>query len=176
MISIVPSDVASPDGRALIAALDAELSGAYPEPGATHFGLDPEEVAEGRGAFLIVLRDGRAVGCGAVRLLDAATAEMKRMYVVPELRGTGLGHLLVEALEDRARELGVRRLVLETGTRQTAAIALYRSMGYRPIPLFGDYVRSPETSVCLGKELRPGRAAKTHVRSPLPETPDEAQD
>lgn len=57
------------------------------------------------------------------------------------------------ALEAEARELGVRRLVLETGVRQEAALALYRATGFHAIPLFGEYCLSPETSVCLGKEL-----------------------
>jgi len=141
---------------ALIGALNAELSRTYPEPGATHFALDPGEVAGGRGAFLVAYRGGEPVGCGAVRLLDAATAELKRMYVAPAARGTGLGRRLVEALEAEARALGARRLVLETGTRQTAALALYRATGFHPIPLYGEYRLSPDTSVCLGKELPPG--------------------
>ncbi len=139
--------------RALIDALNAELSGVYPEPGATHFGLDPGDVADGRGAFLVVYREGTPVGCGAVRLLDAGTAELKRMYVAPSVRGTGLGRRLVAALEAEARALGVRRLILETGIRQAAALALYRATGFHPIPLYGEYLRSPETSICLGKEL-----------------------
>lgn len=141
--------------RTLIAALNAELSGTYPEPGANHFGLDPEEVEEGRGAFLIVRQDGTPVGCGAVRLLDAQTGELKRMYVSPAVRGSGLGRRLVAALEAEARALGVRRLVLETGTRQHAALALYEATGFRRIPLYGEYLLSPETSICLGKELVP---------------------
>ena len=60
---------------------------------------------------------------------------------------------LVAALEAEARALGVRRLVLETGIRQDAALALYRATGFHPIPLYGEYHLSPETSVCLGKEL-----------------------
>jgi putative acetyltransferase len=75
------------------------------------------------------------------------------MYVAPAARGTGLGRRLVDALEAEARALGMRRLVLETGTRQHAAIALYQATGFEPIPLYGEYLRSPETSVCLGKEL-----------------------
>jgi putative acetyltransferase len=118
--------------RALVQALNAELSAAYSEPAANHFGLDPEDVAEGRGAFLVVRLDGTPVGCGAVRLLDAETGELKRMYVAPAARGTGLG----------------RRLVL----------ALYRATGFHPIPLYGEYLRSPDTSICLGKEL-PGQEA-----------------
>jgi GNAT superfamily N-acetyltransferase len=86
-------------------------------------------------------------------LLDAETAELKRMYVAPTVRGRGLGRRLVAALEAEARALGVRRLVLETGVRQAAALALYRATGFRPIPLYGEYRLSPETSVCLGKGL-----------------------
>ena len=153
-ITIARAALADDAGRALIGALNAELSGMYPEPGATHFGLDAEEVAEGRGAFLVVRRDGVPVGCGALRMLDGETGELKRMYVAPGARGTGLGRRLVAALEAEARALGVRRLVLETGTRQHAAIALYRAAGFVPIPLYGEYLRSPETSICLGKELR----------------------
>jgi len=139
--------------RALITALNAELSGAYPEPGATHFGLQPEVVTVGRGAFLVIYQAGTPVGCGAVRRVDADTAELKRMYVSPAVRGKGLGRRLVAALEAEARALGARRLILETGIRQTAALALYRATGFQPIPLFGEYLRSPETSVCLGREL-----------------------
>jgi putative acetyltransferase len=146
--------------RALIESLNAELSGAYTEPGATHFGLDPAEVSNGRGAFLVIYHEGNPVGCGAVRRLDPETAELKRMYVCPAVRGRGLGRRLVAALEAEAHTLGVRRLILETGTRQSAALALYRATGFQPIPLYGEYVRSPETSICLGKELDyrfPGR-------------------
>lgn len=152
-VTIARAPLGAAVSRALIAALDAELSALYPEPGANHFRLDPVEVADGQGAFLVVYRGGAAVGCGALRLLDPETAELKRMYVAPAARGTGLGRRLVAALEAEARALGVRRLVLETGTRQAAALALYAATGFRPIPLFGEYRLSPDTSVCLGKEL-----------------------
>lgn len=152
-ITIARAELTADVSRALIDSLNAELRGMYPEPGATHFNLQAEEVADGRGVFLIVYREGTPVGCGALRVLDAETAELKRMYVSPALRGTGLGRRLVAALEAEARALGVRRLVLETGVRQTAALALYRATGFHPIPLFGEYCRSPDTSVCLGKNL-----------------------
>src|SRR5262245_66557657 len=80
-ISITRADLTSDVARALITELNAELTGMYPEPGATHFGLDPAEVAEGHGAFLVLTRDGTPVGCGAVRRIDRDTAELKRMYV-----------------------------------------------------------------------------------------------
>lgn len=152
-ISITRAGLADDASQALIRELNAELSGLYPEPGANHFGLAPEDVSEGRGAFLVVHYGGTPVGCGAVRLLDAQTGELKRMYVSPAVRGKGLGRHLVDALEAEARRLGARRLVLETGIRQEAAVALYEATGFARIPLYGEYLSSPATSVCMGKEL-----------------------
>jgi putative acetyltransferase len=147
------ADILSAEAGALIAALNAEMSKIYPEPGATHFRLDANEVAEGRGAFLIARRDGKPVGCGAVRTIEPGTGELKRMYVAPEERGKGVGRALLSALESQARALGLTRLVLETGIRQDAAIALYRSAGFKGIEPYGEYVASPLTSVCLAKAL-----------------------
>ena len=152
-ITIARAELTADASRALIESLNAELSGIYATPGASHFRLEPDEVTGGRGAFLIVYHEGTPVGCGAVRLIDAGTAELKRMYVSPSLRGKGLGRRLVAALESEARALGVRRLVLETGIWQAAALALYRGAGFEPIPLYGEYRRTAETSVCLGKDL-----------------------
>jgi putative acetyltransferase len=152
------SEVAS----ALIAALNTELSGQYPEPGATHFTLDADDVAPGNGAFVVARWFGRPVGCGAlrnlrdpalVRELGAHVGELKRMYVAPEARGQGVGWKLLDRLEAEARAFGLTRLVLETGTRQTQALALYRRAGYAEIPAYGEYVASPGTSVCMAKAL-----------------------
>lgn len=159
-IRVVRAELGADTSQALIMALNAELRALYPEAGANHFQLDAGEVGEGRGAFLILYAGGEAVGCGALRRLDPATAELKRMYVAPGVRGTGLGRRLVAALEDEARRLGVTRLVLETGVRQAAALALYRKLGFQPIPLYGEYCLSPETSVCLGKDLTPMHAQR----------------
>ena len=153
MISIARAELTAETSRALIAALNAELSAMYPEPGANHFGLKPAQVTGQSGVFLVVSLNGTPVGCGAVRLIDAETGELKRMYVAPSARGKGLSKQLVAALEAEARALGAKRLVLETGTRQHAALALYRGAGFHPIPLYGEYLVSPETSVCLGKQL-----------------------
>jgi putative acetyltransferase len=152
-VEIRRSTLASPEAVKLIAALNAELSATFPEPGATHFSLTGAQVAAGDGAFVIAYVNGSAAGCGAVRRLDETTAELKRMYVEPAVRGHGIGQAIVEALEGEARQLGIKRVVLETGTRLAAALALYQRMGYTPIPLFGEYLSSPDTSVCFGKEL-----------------------
>jgi putative acetyltransferase len=139
----------------LIEALNAELSAQYPEPGATHFRLDAEEVAADKGAFLVGYLDGKPVACGAIRCIDAGVAEVKRMYVIPAARGRGFSRSILAALEDSARRLGIRRLVLETGPRQREALALYRRNGFVAIARFGEYAHS-ELSLCLAKDLQEG--------------------
>jgi len=152
-IEIRRAALTSPDAARLIAALNTELTATFPEPGATHFSLTGAQVGVGEGAFVVAYLDDIAVGCGAVRGLDETTAELKRMYVEPSLRGRGIGRAIVEALEREARLLGVTRVVLETGTRLAPAIKLYQAMGYARIALFGEYLSSPDTSVCFGKSL-----------------------
>ena len=144
--------IESQDASALIAALNAELSHRYPEPGANHFRLDAQEVAPGRGAFLIARSERQPVACGAIRRLDVATAEIKRMYVLPKHRGLGVGRELLQHLEVVARELAVERIVLETGVRQPEALALYKRAGFAEIPRFGEYEGS-NLSVCMEKRL-----------------------
>ena len=144
----------SPVVKQLILALNAELEERYPEEGANHFRLDPEEVAPGRGAFLVAYADGVAAGCGAVRVNEPGVAEIKRMYVLPAHRGRGIAGRILAQLEARARGLGVRQLVLETGARQPESIAVYRRAGFEEIALFGEYLNSPLTSLCMGKQLK----------------------
>lgn len=146
--------ISSPAATRLIGALNAELSRLYPEEGtAEHFRLTADEVAAGRGAFLVAYLDDEPLGCGAVRLLDDATAEIKRMFVVPHARARGVGRRLLAELEAQARALGATAIVLESGPRQPEAVALFRSAGFADIPAFGDHVSSP-LSVFMAKELR----------------------
>ena len=149
-IRAVPLD--SAEARTLIAALDAEMHGRYPEEGANHFRLDADEVAVGRGAFLVAALEGALVACGAVRRIEPGVLEIKRMYVAPAARRRGIARLLLERLEQEARALGAKRVVLETGVRQPDALALYERAGYEPVEPWGEYVDSP-LSVCLCKEL-----------------------
>jgi putative acetyltransferase len=151
-ITIVPAPFDSADARRLIDALDAHLSSRYiPEQ---RFGpnLKPAQLAPGLGTFVVARVDGRAVGCGAVRLLDPTTVEVKRMYVEPEMRGRGVAKEILSHLEGAARELGARRSVLETGIYQDEAIGLYRRAGYREVDCWGDYAGVP-TSVCFEKAI-----------------------
>ena len=141
-----------PEAARLIGALNAELDASYPEEGANHFRLDPDEVSGDRGVFLVGYRGEEPIACGAIRRLNRDEAEIKRMYVAPVARGSGLGRRTLEALEQHARELGVKRIVLETGQRQVEALALYEAAGFVQIPRFGEYVDSP-LSLCLAKDL-----------------------
>ena len=157
---IRPESMTSPVAAALISALNAELASGYPEPGANHFRLDATEVAPGAGCFLVVRWRGSPVGCGALRRLSPNehefgpdVGELKRMYVAPEVRGRGIGRALLMRLEGEARALGLTRLVLETGTRQTEALALYRSAGFTEIAPYGEYAASAATSACFAKRL-----------------------
>jgi putative acetyltransferase len=103
------------------------------------------------GGVLLLARDGETVaGCVALRRIDAATGEMKRMYVRERYRGSGLGRRLAQAVIDAARRLGYARLVLDTLPKLTTAIALYRDLGFRET---APYLASP-TPGALCFELR----------------------
>ena len=151
-VTIERVDILSATARELILALNAELRERYPQEQDCHFRLDAEEVSPGRGAFLVAYRDHKPIGCGAVRRNEEGTAELKRMYVCMEERCRGVGRAILDALEAEARKLGISRLVLETGTRNPEAIALYERAGFAHIPAFGEYVGS-RVSVCMAKEI-----------------------
>jgi len=150
--TIAQEPLTSPDARALVALLDAELTERYPNPADNHLTLAVDEVSEGRGVFLVARAGDHPVGCGAMRRIDRTTGEIKRMYVAPPERGRGLGARLLAELERHARALGLRRLVLETGERQPESIRLYEKSGFTRIACFGEYLETP-ASVCMGKEL-----------------------
>ncbi|GLY54008.1 N-acetyltransferase [Lentzea sp. NBRC 102530] len=116
--------------------------------------VDPAQFAAPLGYFVIGYLDGVPVACGGWRVNDEldGAAEIKRMYVVDSARGKGLSRLVLAHLEATAREAGLARMVLETGTRQPEAISLYTSSGYERIPNFGVYRDHPD-SRCFGKSL-----------------------
>jgi putative acetyltransferase len=137
--------------RELLAALDAELDeGGYaPEQ---QFGYDVSELVE-RGVTLVgAFRNGALVGLGGVEV-EGVQAELKRCYVLPQHRGTGVADVILDALLTEARTTGATAVRLETGVHQHAALRFYRRHGFADIPRFGPYVDG-ETSVCLAYELR----------------------
>ncbi len=127
--------------------------------------VDPEQFAPPRGCFLVCYHDGEPVATGGWRAMDASPegyadgdAELKRMYVVPEARGRGLARRILAELEADAAAAGRLRMVLESGSRQPEALALYRSCGYTAVSKFGIY-RDEPLSVCLGRALPTGNGS-----------------
>lgn len=87
-----------------------------------------------RGVFLVALREDAPIGCGGLRRLGPGVGEIKRLFVSPPARGRGLARALLLALEQRAVRLGYKTLRLDTDGIHSAAAALFRSVGYQPIP------------------------------------------
>jgi GNAT superfamily N-acetyltransferase len=149
-----PEPFDSPDVVRLAESQQAEMLAVYGE-GGNDIGpaREASQFEPPDGLFLVVRdEDGEAVACGGIVRFDAARAELKRMYVLPDARGRGLGRLVLEELETRARAFGYTGVVLETGDQSAAALGLYRSSGYQPIPCYGVYA-ARELSRCLEKRL-----------------------
>jgi len=125
----------------LIAELEAQLEPLYPRE--SRHGYSVEQLLAEAVAFFLIRENGVPVGCGAVKLVGSEYAEVKRMYVRPPFRGTGLAKLMLRHLTDYARGQGIELLRLETGIHQRAAIGLYERLGFRRIPPFGEYQEDP---------------------------------
>jgi GNAT superfamily N-acetyltransferase len=106
------------------------------------------------GVFLLAVSDKTPVGCGGLRRLTRTTGEVKRVFVRPAARGHGVGRILLGGLEQRAREQGCRALRLDTDGGDPAALTLFRSSGYQPIP---DYNGNPYARHWFEKRLVPRR-------------------
>jgi len=124
------------DVRALIAALNTELAQGY-EPHQQH-GLSLDKLFQPSIAFFVARAGSEAIGCGGVSF-DDGFAEVKRMYVRPDARGTGVAQAVLARLEQEAREKGYRHLMLETGDDLAAAHRLYERAGFRRCEVFGSY-------------------------------------
>lgn len=138
MVRVAVVDPNHPDARSCIRAYVAEL--------AQRFGFDPslsisatdKELTPPSGLLLVARLHAEPVGCGALKLHPDRSAEIKRMWVSPGVRGLGLGRRILAELEARAAEHDVRTLRLETNGALTEAIALYRAYGYREVEPFND--------------------------------------
>jgi GNAT superfamily N-acetyltransferase len=150
-LEIRPSRFGAPVAQTLVAAAQAELTQRYGS--ADENPIESVEFDPPEGGFLVAWRAGVPVACAGWRTIShfagingvpEDVAELKRMYVSPQARGTGVAAALLSALEDSVRESGMRRMILETGERQPEALRFYEKSGYSRIPNYGYYKNEPD--------------------------------
>jgi|1186.fasta_scaffold21084_2 GNAT superfamily N-acetyltransferase len=148
-LELVRTTSDAPAAVELTEQLEAELVERYGPGGGASM---PRRKAEDYLAFVVALADDVPAACGGVYRHDATRAEVHRMYTRPALRGNGYGAQVLAELERAAAEAGCTEMVLETGTLNPEAVALYQRVGYARIPAFGPYADTPH-SLCFGRSL-----------------------
>lgn len=149
MIQIVRTDSKNKDFISLVANLDADLG---ERDGDDHAFYHQFNSIDSIKYAVVAYSNENAVGCGAIKELDANSMEVKRMYVPPKERGKGIATQLLQELEKWTVEMNYTSCVLETGKRQPEAISLYKKNGYKITPNYGQYV-GVENSVCFKKNV-----------------------
>jgi len=138
------------DFRKLINALDEDL---YLRNGEAQLQYRQYNQVDLIDHIVVIYFEGKPVGCGCFKKFDDTTVEMKRMFVLAEMRGKQLAAQMLQELEKWAVEEGNTAAVLETGYRQVEAIRLYTVAGYSLIENYGQYI-GMEDSICYRKELK----------------------
>ncbi|GJL96714.1 MAG: N-acetyltransferase [Hyphobacterium sp.] len=147
------ADPLSAEARELIAALDAGLSDHYEAE--NNFPMSPEELVDDKiDFFMAETFAGEKIGTIALRHAKDY-AEIKRMFVTPEARGQGAAQALLKAAHESAIQHGYDIVRLETGSYQSAAIALYERAGYARCPAFGDYPAESDQNIYFEYRLEP---------------------
>lgn len=143
-VSIAAKTPFQEEVRTLVEALDAHLTPLAPPE--LNFGLDLDQMgADDTTVFVARNADGKAVGIGALKDIGhfggLRLGEIKRMYTDPVVRGQRVGTALLAAIEARTGELGIERLVLETGVGDglAAAVRLYQNHGFTECGAVLDY-------------------------------------
>jgi GNAT superfamily N-acetyltransferase len=131
-------DPADPAARACLERYYAELDARFPGGFQVQLSADPDaaDLVRPRGCFLVAYDGTVAVGCIALKGTDKGYAEIKRMWIAEQARGSGLARQLMARAEVVARELGITLLRLDTNSALTDAIAIYRHWGWTEIPRF----------------------------------------
>lgn len=138
------------DFRNLINALDEDL---YQRNGEAQLQYRQYNQVDLIDHVVVVYAEGMPVGCGCYKRFNDKTVEMKRMFVLPEMRGRQLAARMLQELERWAIEEGNTGAVLETGHKQFEAIRLYKVAGYSLTENYGQYI-GMEESICYRKELK----------------------
>lgn len=149
-VDIIRTDFTDTRFRALAKELDEFLLAIDGEE--LHSRVAPFNEIDGNAIVVVAERDGIPVGCGAARSRDPQTMEIKRMYVRPSARATGLGGAILQELEKWGSETGHVKSVLETVADLESAIRLYARNGYQRCPNYPPYESILE-SLCFSKML-----------------------
>jgi DNA-binding MarR family transcriptional regulator/GNAT superfamily N-acetyltransferase len=149
--TVAPDDpVAVEAVRRYFAELDERFPGGFDPGGAST--SDVAAMSAPVGVFVVATSEGEPVACGGVQQIGPRTGEVKRMWVHPDWRGAGLGARMLAHLEDCARDLGHRRINLDTNGTLVEAISMYGRAGYRPVEPYND---NPYAEAWFAKDLRP---------------------
>ncbi len=156
-LQITRVPITHPDAQLLVEEVQQEYVARY--GGRDRTPMARSELEPPDGAFYVGYQDGRPVTTGGWRFRDdverlgsTRPAEVKRMYVAPRARRTGLARAMLTHLENAARAAGAEVMILETGTAQPEAMALYLAAGYEPVEPYGHYRDSPRNR-CFGHRL-----------------------
>ena len=149
MLSLIKTNSDSSDFRSLVVALDADLQARYGEQQSFFSQFNKLDHIH---HVIVAYENNQPIGCGAFKEYELGVAEIKRMYVKPELRGKGIAAEILSNLEEWAKDEGFKTCILETAIKQPEAIRLYEKSGYTRIPNYGQYI-GVEISLCMQKQL-----------------------
>jgi putative acetyltransferase len=150
MINCIKTDAGNQHYINLVKQLDADLS-ARNNQGVNDFHTQFNKTNAIK-HVVIAYDDELPVGCGAIKIYDEHTMEVKRMFVLPTKQGKGIATIILKALETWAAHLGFTKCILQTGVNQPEAIRLYQKNNYILIENFGQYAGDLH-SVCFEKKL-----------------------
>jgi GNAT superfamily N-acetyltransferase len=150
MIKIIRTDSDDRDFTGLVKFLDADLA---KRDGNEHAFYAQFNKIDKIRYVVVAYENDNPVGCGAIKEYAPGIMEIKRMYTSPESRGNGIASQILVELERWATELSFEKCILETGKRQTEALALYKKNGYQLIPNYGQYA-GIENSLCFEKKMK----------------------
>ncbi len=165
MIEVIPAQTEAALEHILVLAqayvtwMTAELRQHYPELDLTEFTNEhtyddlrqkfPGEHVPPRGGMWLALSDGQPCGCIAVGPLSNTICEMRTLYVLPTFRGLGVGKTLAQASMQAARQMGYATMRLDTLEFMESALGLYRSLGFKDIPLYREIAGPIKAHICF---------------------------
>lgn len=148
-MKLLRTDSKNPDFINLVSHLDADLAIKDGDDHAFYHQFNSIDTIK---YAVVAYKNDQPVGCGAIKEFSKDAVEVKRMFVFPEHRGSGIASGILAELEEWARMLGYTSCVLETGLKQVEALALYERRGYERIPNYGQYA-GVENSICFEKRV-----------------------